>query len=122
MSKEKQKVKKQKVFTLTLTKMELVHLRDLFSVVLPPDAKKTMSQSLAEVENRTMNETMLWNKIVELCTSAKLPVGDEAPDYVVAPSAAPPLSVFQMTSDPNEVDESGIAFGEEEEEEAKEDE
>lgn len=112
MSKEKQKDKKQEVHTLTLTRTELVHLRDLFSVVLPPDAKKTLSQALAEAENRTMNESILWNKIVDVCTAAKLPVGDAAPDYVVAPTAAPPLSVFQLSSDPDEDSGPGITLGE----------
>lgn len=106
--KDEQASKKQDVFMITLTKMELVHLRDLFSIVLPPDAKRTVSQALAEVENRTMNESMLWSKISDACVMANLPVGDAAPDYVVSASAAPPLSVFQLASEPEAVESPSV--------------
>ena len=97
---EKDNFKRQEVVKLTLTKVELVHLRDMLSIVLPPDAKKTVSQALAEAENRTMNESKLWGKITDACSEVGLPVGDAAPDYVVAPLAAPPLGVFQLAADP----------------------
>lgn len=97
----KAKVKKRKTFEIRLTKFELLHLRDLFSVLLPPDAKQTMSQALAELENRTLIETILWKKIANACIEADLPMDDDAPDYVVAPASPPPISVFQLSSDPN---------------------
>lgn len=98
----KDKIKKRKTYDVRLTKMELVHLRDLFSVVLPPDARKTMSQALAELEDRTIIESHLWGKISELCEAAGLPLDQEAPDYIIAPTAPPPMSVFPMSSDPYE--------------------
>lgn len=98
-------VKKRKTYDLRLTKFELLHLRDLFSVVLPPEGKKTLSQALAELENRSMIESLLWNKISNVCQQAELPVDQDAPDYVVAPAAPPPLTVFQLASEPDLVSE-----------------
>ena len=94
-------VKKRKTYDLRLTKFELLHLRDMFGIVLPPEASKTMSQALAELEGRTLVESLLWKKISEAAEAAGLPVGDDAPDYVVALSGTPSLSVFQVTSDPS---------------------
>ena len=107
MKKESQ-IKKRKTYELRLTKFELLHVRDLLSVALPPDVKKTLSQALAELENRILVETSLWNKVSDLCEVAGLPTGDDAPDYVVAPSSAPPLDVFQLASEPpDEGDDDG---------------
>ena len=94
-------VKRRKTFDLRLTKYELLHLRDLFSIVLPPDVKKTLSQALAELEDRPNVEAMLWDKIVDACKEADLPIEDESPDYIVAPTGPPPLGVFQLASDPD---------------------
>jgi hypothetical protein len=98
-------VKRRKTYDLRLTKFELLHLRDLFGILLPPDAKQTMSQALAELENRSLVETMLWKKIAIACESADLPMGDDAPDYVAAPASPPPISVFQLSSDPTGKDD-----------------
>lgn len=98
----KDKIKKRKTYEMRLTKMELIHIRDLFSVVLPPDARKTMSQALAELEDRAIIESHLWTKVSSLCEEAGLPLDHEAPDYIIAPIAPPPMSVFPMTSDPYE--------------------
>lgn len=94
------KIKKRKTYDLRLTKYELLHLRDLFGVVLPPDASKTMSQALAELEGRPLVETKLWTKIAALVEVAGLPSGDDAPDFVVAPVSTPQISVFQISSEP----------------------
>ena len=96
----KKKEKRRKTFELRLTKIELLHLRDLMSILSPPDLKTTVSQLLAESESRSLVETMLWKKIAASCEAAKLPLGDEAPDFVVAPTAAPPIGVFRMATDP----------------------
>ena len=96
------KFKKRKTFSLKLTKFEVLHLRDLFSVLLPPDAKQTLSQALAFLEERQLVEAVLWSKIHDVCVEAGLPVGDSAPDYVVAPASPPPISVFQLSSEPNQ--------------------
>lgn len=110
-------IKKRKTYDLRLTKFELLHLRDLFSILLPPDAKQTMSQALAELENRTLIETMLWKKIFQACQDAGLPTGDDAPDYVAAPASPPPISVFQLSSEPGGGDESEESSDESDEEE-----
>jgi hypothetical protein len=45
----KEDIKKRKTYELKLTKFELVHLRDMLGVLLPPDMNRTLSESLAEV-------------------------------------------------------------------------
>jgi hypothetical protein len=92
-------VKKYSTFELNLTKFELLHLRDLMSVLLPPDGAETLSQSLASAEDRSFIESMLWDKVSNLCKQAKLPLDSEAPDYIVAPLAPPPMGVFQVNQD-----------------------
>lgn len=110
----KEKLKKRKTYDLRLTKFELLHLRDLFSIALGPDAKRTVSQTLAEVESRPMVETFLWKKLSDLLEEAEVPTGDDAPDFVVASTETPPLSVFQLATEPTtQQDKSGI-FQEEE--------
>lgn len=103
MSKEttskKPKIHRQKTFDLCLTKHELLHVRDMMSIILPPNGEKTISQNLAELEDRTLIETMLWEKISKLCSAANLPLGNEAPDYVVAPNGPPPMAVFHINHD-----------------------
>ena len=101
----KVQIKKKKIYTLKLTKFELLHLRDLMGVLTPPDAKTTVSQHLAEAENRVHIEQFLWNKITELCKEAKLPLGDDAPDYIVAPTNTPTMGVFQISSEPPNSDQ-----------------
>jgi len=100
----KEKIKKRKTYDLRLTRTELAHLRDLFSVVLPPDTKKTISQHLAELEDRVYVEDKLWTKISELLVTAEIPNGDEAPDFIVAPIAPPPMGVFPLSVDDVEVE------------------
>lgn len=92
-------LKRHAVHNLLLTKFELLHLRDLMSVLLPPDGAQTLSQALASVEERSLIESMLWEKISKLCSEAKLPLDAEAPDYIIAPVAPPPLGVFQVNQD-----------------------
>lgn len=108
-------IKKKKTYPLRLTKFELLHLRDLFSVTLPPEGDQTMSQALAALEGRNMVESFLWRKVAAACEEAGLPVGDDAPDYVIAPAAPPPLGVFQLSSEPVEEPAApSVAMGEEE--------
>jgi hypothetical protein len=109
---KKPKIHRQKTFDLNLTKFELLHLRDLMSLLLPPDGQQTLSQSLAELEGRNLIESMLWAKLSSLCESAGLPTDSEAPDYIIAPITSPKLGVFHLNH--NLVDESpneeGIGF------------
>ena len=132
MDKSSAKIKRQKTFDLTLTKLELLHIRDLFSVLLPPDGNQTMSKALAELEGRRLVETMLWEKVSKLCEDADLPLADEAPDYILAPVSTPAIGIFHINHDMSEeeqeaTEESGFlpsAEGNESEEddEAEEDE
>jgi hypothetical protein len=90
------KIRRQKTFDLTVTRFELLHIRDLFSVLLPPNGDQTLSQSLADLEGRKLIESMLWEKITALCEAADLPVDAEAPDYIIAPTTSPTLGVFHV--------------------------
>jgi hypothetical protein len=101
-SKEEEKepvVRRQPVFELTLTKFELLHLRDMMGILLPPDGAQTLSQALAVSEDRTLTESKLWEKLSRLCVEAGLPVDAEAPDYIVAPIAPPPMGVFLVNQE-----------------------
>lgn len=107
-------IKKRKTYDLRLTKFELLHLRDMFSVVLPPDTTKTISQSLADLENRVLIESALWDKISKICAEANLPIGEEAPDYIIAPVSTPAMAVFQLASEPADDHEESAGFVNEE--------
>jgi hypothetical protein len=111
-------IKQKKTYEIRFTKFELLHLRDLMSITLPPEGKQTVSEVLASIENRTMIEGSLWEKITNACSSVGLPVGDEAPDYVVAPTGIAPMGVFQLAHEPP----SGISENEEDGEDDEDDE
>lgn len=96
----KPNIKRRKTFQLRLTRYEILHLRDLMSVCLPPEGKQTLSGALAALENRQLIESLLWKKITSACVDADLPTDDDAPDYVIAPTGIAPLGVFQLASDP----------------------
>jgi len=101
------KIHRQKTFDLTLTKHELLHVRDLMSLMLPPNGEKTVSQALAEVEERNLIESFLWEKVTKLCVSANLPLNNEAPDYIVAPIGPPPMGIFHVNHDMEQQTASG---------------
>ena len=121
---------KRKTITLQLTVFELTHLRDLFSISLPPTLAQTMSQALAQLEDRSMVEAKLWQKVAVACKSAEIPMDDDAADFICAASAAPPIGVFKLAQEPNEGeeeeeeegDEEGSVFGVDEEEPADDEE
>ena len=94
--------KKCKTYGLRLTKLELLHLRDLFNIMLPPEMKTTVSQMLAAAEERPLIETCLWNKVVKACKEAKVTLGDDAPDFAVIPTSQPAVGVFKIASEPQE--------------------
>ena len=96
---KKPKVHRQKTYDLTLTKFELLHVRDLLSVLLPPNGEQTLSQALADLEGRKLIESLLWNKVTTLCDAAGLPVDNEAPDYIIAPVTTPALGIFHVNHD-----------------------
>lgn len=98
--KKKTTTKKIKeVKELSLTKTELKHLRDMLSVVLPPDGAKTISESLAQKTNRTISEKSLWKKIANLCADFDIATGEKAPNYLVTVSGPAPIDVFKLIDD-----------------------
>jgi hypothetical protein len=99
------KIERNPTFTLKLTRFEVLHLRDLFSVALPPEAQQTVSQALAALEERELIEAKLWGKLVLLCQEAKLPLDNGAPDFVCAAASAPPVGVFRLAHDPQQAEE-----------------
>ena len=104
--KNQPEIKRRKTFPLRLNKFELLHLRDLFGVMLPPELKTTLSQQLALSQDRALIEAKLWQKLAALCAEAELPMGDDAPDFVVAAAGAPPVGVFELAHEPNAEEES----------------
>jgi hypothetical protein len=98
------KVKRRKTYDLQLTQFELLHLRDLMSICLPPD-DRTVSQALATLEDRSLIESYLWRKLIDICKVAELPIDIEAPDYVIAPTGMAPLGVFQLAQEPAQVED-----------------
>lgn len=99
---EEGKLRQRKTATLRLTKFELVHLRDLMSVLTPPTVDTTISQHLAGLENRSIVESVLWRKVSHACEEMAIPMGDDAPDFIVAPASPPPIGVFRLADDPDE--------------------
>lgn len=97
---------RQKTFPVRLTPYELIHIRDLFSVLLVPDVQQTLSQALAALEDRPVVEARLWQRIVAACKTAGVPTGDHAPDFVTGASAPPPVGVFRLATEPADVDRS----------------
>lgn len=93
-------IKRRKTFTLRLTRYELLHLRDLFGVILPTEMKVTLSQALALQQERVLVESKLWQKVAASCAEARLPLDEEAPDFTVAVSAPSAIGVFELTHDP----------------------
>lgn len=100
-------VKKRKTYRLKLTKFELIHLRDLLSITLPPALEQTVSQALAVAEDRPLIEARLWSKVARACSDAELPLDDAAPDFVCAAAAAPPVGVFRLAQEPSDTEEKG---------------
>lgn len=100
---DESKIKKNKVFTLNVTRLELVHLRDMLSILYPSESKRTISQTLADSESRLFEEGNLWKKVACLCEEAALPVGDEAPDYAIVPVGHPPMGVFMLSQEESEL-------------------
>lgn len=82
-----------------LTQAELVHIRDLFGILLPPAATQTLSQALAECKGRAIVEACLWRKLSKAAAAAGVPLGDDAPDFAVSISSVPSIGVFQIEPD-----------------------
>lgn len=82
---------------LKLTRDELIHVRDLFSVLIHPS--QTVSQALAVANKITESELVLWKKVLTACQEAKIPLGTTAPDFIVAVADVPVLGVFPAKID-----------------------
>lgn len=91
----KEKVQPEALYTLHVTRDQLVHLRDLFGVLLPPDGAVSVSQFLAAITGRKELEDNLFTMIEDTCIDAQVPTGADAPDYVVMPITPPPMGVFE---------------------------
>lgn len=96
----------QKTFLVRLTRPELEHIRDLFSVILPTEMKDTISQKLATLKGCSLIEAKLWQKLVKACNDASLPLDDEAPDFVVTAISTPPIGVFELSKEEQQADTS----------------
>lgn len=83
--------------TLKLTRDELIHIRDLFSVLISPT--QTVSQALANTGKITESELGLWKKVLTACQTAKIPLGTTAPDFIIAVADVPVLGVFPAKID-----------------------
>lgn len=96
-------VRKRKTYELQLSKFELVHLRDLFSVLLATEAKQTVSQALADAEDRSLVEARLWQRVAAACSDAGIPMDEQAPDFVCAAIVQhPAVGVFRLSSEPGD--------------------
>ena len=84
-----------KTSLLELSRVELTHLRDLMSILLP-SGDRFVSQALADTENRVYDEQTLWLKVRALCQSDGINVDQSAPDFVVESLAPPMMGVVQV--------------------------
>lgn len=99
MKKKQEKKKKElkaKVITLQLTTNQLIHLRDLMSVSLPPDKDLSVSRSLSLSQKRELDELNLWSQICSLCEEANIAIGDKAPSFIVSITNVPPMGIFEV--------------------------
>ncbi len=85
----------QHVYGLELTAPELIHIRDLFSVI-SPDQTKTLSQKLSMANGMGIHEAKLWKKICIACLTAGIPVGAGAPDYLATDISQPKIDIFPL--------------------------
>ena len=85
-----------KKHSLMLTTTQLVHLRDLLSVCPSPNVPRTVSQIMAENEQRPIAELQLWSKVEMLCGDAGVPLGDDAPDFMMVMIRPPELTVLRV--------------------------
>lgn len=82
---------------LVLTIEELTFLRDLMSLLLPPDGQITAAKVLGQLTESEEQEQSLWHKIYDACENVNLPVGEDAPDYLIAQTMG--LSIYQVSKE-----------------------
>ena len=89
--------KVEEAVQLSITIDELTFLRDLMSVMMPPDGQITAAKVLAQLTESEESEESLWLKIFDLCENSGVPVGENAPDYLIAQTMG--LSVYQVAKE-----------------------
>lgn len=104
MSPQKKKTIAEQTYTLSLTRSELEHVRDLFGMLLPPlmEGSITVSESLAIQEKREETERVLWKKVTLLCERAGIALGDLAPDHLIGVVEQPHMSVLHIPKEGGE--------------------
>lgn len=108
MSKSKKSVKRFRArsvpttLNVELTSQEVSFLRDLMSVMLPIELS-VVSTVLADKTDREDAENSLWEKVCNLCEEMSIPVGEMAPDFVIAPTSAPMMSVFELSDEQDNI-------------------
>jgi len=100
-SEEKSPVVKARVpppsTTITFTADELCFLRDLMGTLFAGNLDDdTVSSVLATNTEREEVEEEIWCKVCDACEIVAVPVGETTPDYVIAPTAVPAMSVFEL--------------------------
>jgi len=93
MSKQQEK---EKLWTLSLNRRQLEHLRDLMTIVLPHDYSRRISLELASTEKRLDAEANLWVQICDICETADIPIGADAPDFTVTTTSIPRIEVSRV--------------------------
>lgn len=99
---------KTQTFSLSLTKKEITHLRDLMGVFTPLEQGITVSEMLAKSTGSKITERRLWKKIIDLGKKARVKIGENAPDYIVTVTGPSPLGVFKVED--NDVAQLGINY------------
>ena len=82
-------------YPLELSVGEITLIRDLLSMMLPPDGEYTVASVLSQVTESAEHEKTLWTKIWDACVATGVPVGEDAPDYLVAQTMS--LGVYQVS-------------------------
>lgn len=85
--------------SLSLTVTQLKHLRDVLSIIASPGSTRTLSQVLAENEERPTSEALLWSKIAQLCATVGVSLDDDAPDFMIVMCRPPELTVVRVEQD-----------------------
>jgi hypothetical protein len=85
--------------SLSLSRAELVHLRDIMGVCIPSETGQTLSAMLAASEGREAVDASLWEKVSTLCKTIGVHLEDDAPDYVISPISIPMMNIFRLQND-----------------------
>ena len=101
---KKKSQKEEKRYKLHVNSAQVEHLRDLLGILINHATNLTVSEHLAKHNKRSPDERELWDLVVELCERAKVPCGDDAPDYVVA-VGPPEVGILRIDPESEESEE-----------------